>query len=151
MRFSILTLLVLVAYAAVGCVALTSVSVIWAALLATFAAVALCFAFVAAIMLRGRQQAFWIGFVSAGLLYQYLINNNGLAEDALLTDIAAAMDIKDDFLSMEYGYQYTEFDVFNWSAQSLFQILLAYGGGLVARYCYGLRQKQEAGIALQSR
>ena len=150
MRFSILSLLGLVAFAAVGCAALAQTSFIWAAFVTSLAAVSLCIALVAAIMLRGRQQAFWIGFVAAGLLYHHLAVGTGYAPKLVSTELAIRqfafyMEVEDVFLNQDYTY----LDAFTWTAQSLMQLLLAYIGGCVALFCYSLRQKQNTQAAEQ--
>ena len=149
MRFSILALLGMVTFSAIGIAGLSNPSFLWAGVLRTLIVTMLCMGVVAAIMLREHRQAFWIGFVAAGLSYQYLCTMEDAppalgSTHAMLGQLAVAMEI--DNLDEELYYSETMSKPFTVERlvhsimQSLFQVMLAFTGGSFAMYCYAKRE-----------
>ena len=85
MRFSILGLLGLVAFAAVGCAALRSPTELWRTCFYSVAVGSLIAALVPAALLTGRKRAFWIAFALVGWGYHLQFTWLVRGESTLLT------------------------------------------------------------------
>ena len=68
-RFSIRTLMVLIAGSAVGLAALRNANELWARVMMMLALGLVCVAGLWAILLRGRERAWWLGFAVLGCMY----------------------------------------------------------------------------------
>ena len=156
MRFSILTLLGLVALAAIATAALLNANDICGRVSYSVTFVVLLVAVVAAIVLRGRLRAFWIGFAVFGVAYfsdvyadksellttaisDYVFKRIDPTPSAPRNAIIGGPNSVGAFLSRRPAN--ADFvTVFN----SILSLAFAFVGGLIARYFYWLRQKQEA-------
>ena len=161
MRFSILTLLGLVAVAAVGCAALLNANDVWAEVCYSVTFITLLVAFVAGLILRGGTRAFCIGFAVFGLAYfsDGLFDKSALLSTTLSDYVSkrieglppderieSAIQTWDSLTARRGQPANVHFViVFN----SIFSLVYALFGGFVARYFYWLRQKQDAGVATQ--
>ena len=85
MRFSILGLLGLVAFAALGCAALQNSNDVWRTCLYSLAVGSLIAALVPAVLLTGRKRAFWIAFALVGWGYHLQFTWLLKGESELLT------------------------------------------------------------------
>jgi hypothetical protein len=85
-RFSIATLLTVIALSGVGLAALRSPSPLWASAIYTVAAVAIVAAASSAILGRGARRAYWLGFSLFGGAYFYLTMgfNSHVVTEAML-------------------------------------------------------------------
>ena len=155
MRFSILTLLGIVAFAAVGCAALLNANQLWAEATYSIAFVTLLIALVAALMLRGGTRAFCIGFAVFGIAYfsdlfsdQSQMITYSISENLHDWTEAAPRD-GSAFVETPSGLVrplvLNPFLVLVF--HSLFSIVFAYAGGLIGCCFYSLRQKQNAQAA----
>ena len=160
MRFSIVGLLGLVAVAAVGIGALSNPNFVWTYLLYAAWLALLSLGLVVAVNARGSLQAFWIGFALAGFAWHYLSETESGFDDSPLSVcipyVAAALGIEpvelwDPFAAGASGIPYYNLDALQWIIRVFAGTLIAVAGGILGRYCYGLRQEQEAGVAPQSR
>ena len=145
MRFSILTLLGLVAVAAVGCVALMNASQLWGHLAYTVAFVDLWLAVVVAAYQVGSKRAYCAGFAICGLasLYTDGIADNGYLATHLIASYLYSVTLGAAKEGSYAAHGLNEFDYFRSIFHILFSIAFAFLGGLTARYFYSLRQKQE--------
>lgn len=181
MRFSIVTLLGLVAFAAFGCSGLLFASPVWVGIVFTMVAVSLLTSYLGILLLRKGPQAFSIGFALFGTLYLLacLLPQTGKmtspafeqlhkavrreAKPVQAAPVAAGTGYGAGYSGgspMMYApsmmstpgvsYEPSQTDFLRFG-QMLSVLLVAVIGGFVARYFYGLRQKQEAGIAEQSK
>ena len=171
MRFSIITLLGLVAFAAFGCAGLLFASPVWVGIVFTMVAVSLLTSYLGILLLRKSPQAFSIGFALFGTLYLLacLLPQTGKMtspafgrlHEAIrreVTPVAATPDqigfVNSEIAAMMsspgVSYVPSQSDFLRFG-QMLSVLLVAFIGGFVGRYFYSLRQKQEAGIAEQSR
>ena len=162
MRFSILTLLGLVAIAAVGCAALANANPIWSSVVYISAVVMSATSLLGSLILRRGQQAFAIGFAAFGISFFILC--------VLLGDSTGEFSAIDKLLGTLHAAIKTEIQVtdtapfptvvtvslpreiyFEEVGKRLGVIVCGLFGGFLGRYFYWLRQKQEAEIAQQSR
>ena len=150
MRFSILGLLGLVAFAAVGCAALMKATYVWANVVYMSTFFVLWLAVVAAIYTVGSTRAYLVGFTICGLAYLY---SDKLAADNYFTTYELATylyrltpEAAKPGLSAQGG-GITKAANFRSIFDSLSSLAFGCLGGLVARYFYWLRQKQEAAAA----
>jgi hypothetical protein len=151
MRFSILTLLGLVAFAAFGTAALLNANAVWFSVLFTVIGLVLLTALLLVIYSNAEKRAFWTGFSIFGYGYFLLYwtgSDYTMSEVATTLVIDALMNVaKERFESATMREEIRFFQI----GHLLWTMILASAGGLVARYFYWLRQKQEAGVAEQSR
>ena len=146
MRFSILTLLGLVAVAAVGCMALMNASQLWGYLAYTVAFVVLWLAVVAAAYQVGSKRAYCGGFATCGLasLYTDGIADNGYLATHLLASYLYSVTLGAAKEGIYAAHGLNQFNYFRSIFHCLFSIAFAFLGGVTARYFYLSRQKQEA-------
>ena len=152
MRFSILTLLGLVAVAAVGCAALMQATYVWANVVYMGTFFVLWLGVVAAIYAVGPTRAFFVGFTICGLVFLYsrMFPFGMYFGTHLLANYLYGLMGGKRGVSAQ-GLDITPFGNFSSILYSLSSLAFGCLGGLTARYFYWLRQKQEAGVAEQSR
>jgi hypothetical protein len=73
-RFSVAGLMGTVAVIALGCVGLVSASTFWTSAAATITLGLLLGAVLGAVLLRGADQSFWLGFALFGIVYLLLVD-----------------------------------------------------------------------------
>ena len=149
MRFSILTLLGLVAVAAIGTAALLHPArPVYVGLLPTLTVGCVLASVCGAILLKGGSRSFCIGFAVFGI--GYVIFAKFLYE--VVSPAAASSYLFDAWRELSDKKLGTQEQL---QAKKVFRAVVVFvfatAGGLVARYFYWLRQKQEAGVAEQSR
>ena len=158
-RFSILTLLGLVAFAAAGTAGLlNSQNSLCAELVFSGSLFLLLTSIVAAIYSNGARRSFWVGFAVFGCCYFLLYwNVTGDRAAELVThrplrylssqlpvpvDVANITDLRKR-QSAAFDARMNVLRV----GHALWTIILAFVGGLIARYFDALRQKQDAQVA----
>ena len=155
MRFSILTLLGLVAFAAVGCAALLNANKTWASITFSASILILLTSVVAAIFSARARRAFWVGFAVFGccyfLLYTTVMPNrtNDFATTIPLNILHRQFPVPENVSQIRDSFrrrqvQLREMENFLEVGHALWTLILAFFGGAIARYFYWLRQKQEA-------
>ena len=72
-RFSLATLMAMVAIVATGCAALRCASALWASAMFTLALVLLCVAMLGALFSHASARRFWAGFALVGCLYLIMV------------------------------------------------------------------------------
>ena len=164
MRFSILTLLGLVAVAAVGCAALLNANEMWASIVGTLVFVVVLSGVIASVYRSGSNRAFSIGFALFGVAHfcaDSIAPLSHLLTEPISTLAWAYIDgatLETDVGevgTLDFGFHARPVvagEIYCGSViHSLLTLVFAILGGLIARYFYWLRQKQEAAIAEQSR
>ena len=159
MRFSTLTLLGLVVFAAIGCAALLNSNQWWASILYMASVLSLLTAVLASIYSHAGKRAFWTGFALFGTGYFLLVWKESRSEDAieLPTTLSLIYFLKTEHLSskvlnLSSNYRptsaiaYKAMDFLR-TGHSLFTLLFGLLGGLIAQHFYSLRQKQNAHAA----
>ena len=130
-QFSLRTLLIAVACVAVALGAILNVVIALLLLIATFGV--LMVSLVGAALCRGRRQAFWIGVAVMG--WGYVIANtipSPLTQvvNSLLSAMLDEINLMTGSLRHPYG-------------SGLFTLVIAYLGGLLARYFYSTRADEK--------
>ncbi len=133
MRFSLLTVLLLTAFAGIASAALIGASPLWVSITYTAAIVSLLVAILGIVYRRGARRAFWIGFLTFGCGYLFgsrfwLITESHLISWELLDHVYTAMGstlVRSDFLSV---------------GRSVAIIVSGLMGGLVARWFHWTQQ-----------
>ena len=165
MRFSILTLLGLVAVAAIGTAALLNANRAWVSLTYIGVVAMLAASLVGSLILRAGKQSFAIGFAGFGIsfvLAVYLLPGIKsldfyIVEFPLWRLHSAIKTEVQEIQVHQVRFQQTisvdvpERDHFLRVGHALALAMCSFVGGLIGRYFYWLREKQEAGVAEQSR
>jgi hypothetical protein len=159
-RFSIRVLLASAGLVAIGCAALVRPSYFWSGLLCTFAIAVLVSALVAIAYRRGRSRAYWVGFAVFGwghmllalgpwldnytgefILTRQLLDRLGYVIGHKVADLVEMPGIWHNLPYAANGgsstYIYLTYLV---SGQSIFTLLIAVAGGLIAQQIYVTRQ-----------
>ena len=154
-QFSLRTLLVGVAFVAVGCVALVKASEAWQTAIYTTTFSVLFIAMLGGLFHWGRTRAFWAGFAVIGWSYLLLVygffgesenHYPRLGTTRALLYIHMQVSEKVSVMSPDPSavmIRYRPPRVFFMNiGQYLWALLLAYLGGLLARYFYSTRTRE---------
>ena len=154
MRFSILALLGLVAYAAFGCLALTRSTEVWQLITHTAVFITLLSAVLAAVYRSGPKRAFWIGFALFGWASLYIYLSVLDVPLRFLTEFGETylLQVMEDTLPVDMessmgGYYNATISYFQEIYRSLCSLLFGLIGGSISLLLYSTRQKQDAQAA----
>ena len=164
MRFSILTLLGLVAVAAIGIAALLKANEAWAEAISNMVVAALAASIAAGLILARQQRAFAIGFAVVGVSFfvltflpqphawmNPLVSERGLRvlHNSIRKEfnVTTKTTIDGNTFTATTRHVRPKLDCFLQVGNMLSVLLIALVGGLIARYSYWLRQKQESAAA----
>jgi hypothetical protein len=167
-QFSLRTLFALVALTAVACVALPHATRVWAASVFSLTVAVLVVAAFLAAFRRGADRAYWAGFAAVGWLYLLLVFGPALREtvgpalatELLLDELRERVQrrITDSSGMEEDDYSFLVNDVrhysnflplaphFNRVGHSIWSLLFALLGGLLARRLYQLEARLQPPI-----
>jgi hypothetical protein len=137
------------------CIALLNANEVWERATFSIAMAALLTSFVAALYSSGARRAFWIGFAVFGsgysLLYWNPLGNTGhelITNDCLaivLERLPASHGMaRTQDIYQRVGMLNARRDIFFRVGHTLWTVILALAGGLIARFFYLQRQKQDA-------
>ena len=155
MKFSILGLLGIVAFVALGLGALFNANDVWTKLIFTASVLLLFTSVVGAVYSHGAARAFWLGFAVFGIGYFLLYWDAvaGRAQELITHDavmlaynyIPKPSDVTDPKLHPTVQGQRSTLHYFNFRriGHALWTVMFGFAGGVIARWFHRRRQKQQ--------